>query len=112
VSSSEEAHFRSIAQAISYRICTAVATTTIVFVFTRKVALSVGVGLVEAFVKIIFYYVHERVWSCTKIGRKPHPLSSLPVDKPLEAQDMEQIEEKLRDLGYIEKTWDGLGPAV
>ncbi len=101
MSANEEAHFRSIAKAISYRVCAAIATTTIVFVFTRKFALSVGIGLVEAFVKVIFYYVHERVWSCIKMGKKTHPLSSLPVDKPLDAGDMEQIKEKLRDLGYI-----------
>jgi len=102
MSSHEEAHFRSIVKAISYRICAAIATTTIVFVFTRKFALSVGIGLVEAFVKVIFYYVHERVWSCIKIGKKAHPLSSLPVDKPLDARDMEQVKAKLRDLGYID----------
>jgi len=82
-------------------VCAAIATTTILFVFTRKFALSDGVGLVEAVVKVIFYYIHERVWSCINIDKKTHPLSLLPVDMPLDAGDMEQIKEKLRDLGYI-----------
>jgi len=100
----KDAHFRSMAKAVSYRVCAAIATTTIVFVFTRKFALSVGVGLVEAFVKIIFYYVHERVWSLIKIGKKEHPLSSLPVEKPLDEKDMDVIKNKLKDLGYINET--------
>ena len=76
----KDAHFRSIAKAVSYRICAAIATSTIVFVFTRKFVLSVGVGLVEAFVKVISYYVRERVWSFIKIGKKEHPFSLLPFD--------------------------------
>lgn len=96
-----EAHLRSILKAVSYRVCAAVATTIIVFAFTRKLALSIGVGLVEAVVKIVFYYIHERVWSYINIGKKNHPLSSLPVNRPLKEKDMQIIREKLKDLGYI-----------
>jgi uncharacterized membrane protein len=102
ITSSKDGHLRSIVKAISYRTCAAVATSTIVFVFTRKVVLSVGIGLVEAVVKVIFYYLHERVWSYINIGKKEHPLSSLPVDRPLEDKDMEVIKSKLKDLGYLQ----------
>ena len=98
----KEAHFRSIAKAISYRTLAAIATATIVFVFTRRIALSIGVGLVESVVKVMCYYVHERLWSLINIGKLEHPLSSLPVKRPLGEEDMEIIEEKLRDLGYID----------
>ena len=98
----KDGHFRSIAKAISYRTCAALATTTIVFVFTRRIALSIGVGLVESVVKIICYYLHERVWSFINVGKVEHPLSSLRVKRPLDQKDMEIIEVKLRDLGYIE----------
>jgi len=99
----KEEHLRSILKAISYRTCAAIATATIVFIFTRKFALSVGIGLVEAIVKVIFYYLHERVWSFIKIGKKEHPLSSLPVDQPLDEKDLKIIKDKLKDLGYISK---------
>jgi len=102
MSAPKDGHLRSIVKAISYRTCAAIATSTIVFVFTRKVMLSVGVGLVEAVVKVIFYYLHERAWSYINIGKKEHPLSSLPVDRPLEEKDMEEIKSKLKDLGYIQ----------
>lgn len=100
----KDAHFRSVAKAISYRLCAAIVTTTIVFIFTRKIALSIGVGLVESVVKVIAYYLHERMWSQISIGKVQHPLSSLPVDKALEQKDMEVIRDKLRDLGYINDT--------
>ena len=99
----KEAHFRSILKAISYRLLAAIATMTIVFVFTRRIVLSVGVGLVESIVKIFCYYLHERAWSFISFGKKKHPLSSLPVNKPLNEEDMEIIRNKLKDLGYIDE---------
>lgn len=99
----KEAHLRSILKAVSYRLLAAVATMTIVFFFTRRIVLSVGVGLVESVAKIICYYIHERVWSFIGFGKKKHPLSSLPVSKPLAEEDMEVIRNKLKDLGYIDE---------
>ena len=98
----KEAHLRSILKAISYRVLAAIATMTIVFVFTRRIVLSIGIGLVESIVKIICYYLHERAWSFIGFGKKKHPLSSLPVNKPLNEEDMEIIRNKLKDLGYID----------
>jgi len=70
----KEAHLRSILKAISYRLLAAIATTTIVFVFTRKLILSLGVGLVESVAKILCYYIHERAWSFIGFGKKTTPL--------------------------------------
>lgn len=99
----KEAHLRSILKAVSYRVLASIATMTIVFVFTRRIFLSVGVGLVESIVKIICYYLHERAWSFIGFGKKKHPLSSLPVSKPLAEEDMEIIRNKLKDLGYLDE---------
>jgi uncharacterized membrane protein len=96
-----DAHHRSILKALSWRVLATFATMTIVFAFTRKIALSAGVGAVEVIVKLILYYMHERIWGFIGIGQKKHPLSSLPVERMLEAQDMEEIKKKLKDLGYI-----------
>lgn len=78
-----------------------VVTTTIVFVFTHRFVLSLGVGLVEAFAKIGCYYLHERLWSYIRIGKQEHPLSSLPVRRALDQEDLETIKSTLEDLGYI-----------
>jgi len=96
-----EAHLRSIMKAVSYRLLAAVATTTIAFVFTRRLVISIGIASVEAVAKIICYYVHERLWSFIEFGQKKHPLSSLPVNRFLEDKDMAEIKKKLKELGYI-----------
>ncbi len=97
----KDAHHRSILKALSWRVVATFTTMSIVFAFTRKVALSAGVGAVEVVVKLILYYLHERIWGFLGIGRKEHPLSSLPVNRPLEEKDMEEIKKKLKVLGYI-----------
>jgi len=97
----KEGHHRSIVKAISYRFFAAIVTTTIVFVFTRKIALSIGIGLVEAVAKMICYYAHERLWAVIDFGKDKHPLSELPVEQPLTDKDMKIIRDKLKDLGYI-----------
>ncbi|MDK1030981.1 MAG: DUF2061 domain-containing protein [Planctomycetia bacterium] len=101
MSTYKDRHRRSILKAISYRVLAAIATTTIVFVFTREPLLSIGIGLAEAVVKIIFYYVHERVWSSIPFGKDEHPLSSLPVKRALKEKDMATIKKKLQELGYL-----------
>jgi uncharacterized membrane protein len=97
----KEAHLRSILKAVSYRLLAACATATIVFVFTGKVVLSLSIASVEAIAKICCYYVHERLWSFISFGKGKHPLSSIPIDRPLEEKDMEEIKKKLKELGYL-----------
>ncbi len=97
----KEAHHRTILKTISWRIIATCTTMTIVYFFTGQVALSLGVGVVEVITKMIFYYLHERAWSLSHLGRKEHPLSSLPVEKPLDKKDMQEVRKKLIELGYI-----------
>lgn len=98
---SKDAHYRSILKALSWRVLATTATILIVFAFTGKLVLSLGVGAVEVVTKLILYYLHERIWGSLGIGRKEHPLSSLPVNKPLEERDMKEVKKKLKELGYI-----------
>lgn len=105
----KEAHLRSILKAISYRLLASIATAIIVFVLSsgfipslsKRITLSVSAGAIEAVAKMFCYYIHERMWSFISFGKKRHPLSSLPVDKPLTEEDMEEVRKKLKDLGYI-----------
>lgn len=97
----KDAHMRSIVKVISYRLVAAVATTAIAYTFTHRITLSVGIGAVEAVVKIVCYYVHERVWAFINFGRSDDLLSTLPLNRPLEEKDLNQVKEKLKELGYI-----------
>jgi len=45
-------------------------TTLVVYLFTKEVTLSIGVGFVDTGVKIFMYYAHERLWDRINFGRK------------------------------------------
>jgi len=64
-----ENHKRSMAKTISWRIIASLTTMAIVFLFTRELVLSMGVGAVEVITKMIFYYGHERVWAKVSWGK-------------------------------------------
>ena len=97
----KEHHIRSITKAISWRFLATVTTISIVFIFTKKLMLSLGVGLVEVISKVIFYYLHERIWGKIQWGKPKHPLEDLAVKKPLNPEDKEKIKEQLKSLGYM-----------
>ncbi|MFQ5868034.1 MAG: DUF2061 domain-containing protein [bacterium] len=97
----KDAHLRSIIKAISWRIFATIATILIVFAFTHKIILSLGVGAVGVVVKLILYYFHERIWTFIRFGKKKHPLSDLPISGIVKKEDLELIKSKLKELGYI-----------
>jgi uncharacterized membrane protein len=102
LNSDADSHTRTVAKAVSWRFIATFSTMTIVFLFTRKIMLSLGVGLVEVIAKITFYYLHERTWHKISWGKNKHPLSGLPVKRELEPKDMMIIKNKLRELGYLD----------
>ncbi len=55
-------HKRHILKTVTWRIIATVATILIVWSFTGDVSLSLSAGLVEVIIKMILYYIHERVW--------------------------------------------------
>lgn len=65
-----ETHGRSVAKAVSWRILGTIATSAIVFAFTRKWALSLFVGGLEFVLKVGLFWVHERAWDQIAYGRK------------------------------------------
>ncbi|MGH7702826.1 MAG: adenylyl-sulfate kinase [Gemmatimonadales bacterium] len=65
-----ESHTRSVAKALSWRVLGTIATSTLVFIFTRKVALSLAVGGLEFVSKIGLFWLHERVWDRLRFGKQ------------------------------------------
>jgi adenylylsulfate kinase len=65
-----ETNTRSVAKAVSWRILGTVATSTLVFVFTRRLAVSLAIGGVEFISKIGLFWLHERIWDRVRLGRK------------------------------------------
>lgn len=98
----KETHTRTIVKAVSWRVVATLTTATIVFIFTRKWDLTLGITFFEVLSKILFYYFHERIWNIIHWGQEKHPLAVLDVNRELEPKDMEIIKNKLKDLGYLD----------
>ncbi len=65
-----ESHKRSIAKAATWRIFATFVTIIVVYIFTRELVLSAGIGIVDTTIKLFAYYSHERLWERTDFGRK------------------------------------------
>ena len=91
---------RSLVKAISWRIAASLTTVGIVYCFTGKIVLSFGVGFVEALLKMLLYYLHERVWQRITWGK--HPLTQIILNKKkLSEADIRTISARLKELGHI-----------
>jgi len=93
---------RTIGKTISWRVIATLTTMTLVFIFTREIDKSLGIGALDVVAKLTFYYLHERVWQKVTWGKKEHPLADIPVTRELAPEDREKIEQQLKDLGYID----------
>lgn len=52
----------SLLKAISWRIFATIITIVISFYITHKLDFAIYIGTLEFIAKILFYYVHERMW--------------------------------------------------
>lgn len=96
-----EFHKRTLVKAICWRILATVSTMLIVYAFTGRAALSLGVGAAEVVVKLALYYGHERLWNWIRWGKLQHPLADLAVTRQLEPEHLAEIRDRLEELGYL-----------
>ena len=68
-----ESNARSLAKAFSYRVLGSLSTGGLVYLFTSNLSISVGAGLLDSVVKVILYFLHERVWNHISYGRPKAP---------------------------------------
>ncbi|GAB4289228.1 MAG: hypothetical protein Kow0090_01870 [Myxococcota bacterium] len=68
-----EAHRRSIAKAISYRIVGTIITSILVWVVTGELKFAAVVGFTEPIIKSVAFYIHERMWNNINFGRPKPP---------------------------------------
>lgn len=64
---------RSIAKALSWRFIATIITSTIVWILTGEFQFAALVGLSDTLVKLVIYFVHERVWNKIPYGREKSP---------------------------------------
>lgn len=60
----------SFAKSISWRILATLMTIIISFCLTNNINIATSIGILEFFVKIILYYLHERFWFFLKHSKR------------------------------------------
>ena len=68
-----DAHHRTIAKAISYRVLAALITTAVAWGVTGAIHFAATIGLTDAVLKFGLYYMHERAWNRVEFGRAKPP---------------------------------------
>jgi uncharacterized membrane protein len=68
--SGREAHSRSLAKAVSWRITGTIDTFVISFIITGRITLAGSIAGTELLTKILLYYFHERIWAAIRWGAK------------------------------------------
>lgn len=64
-----ETKTRSFIKAISWRITGTLDTFIISWLITGKVQLASSIAVIEVTTKILYYWIHERVWAKIKWGQ-------------------------------------------
>lgn len=67
-----ETHARSVLKAISWRTLGTLDTFAISWILTGRVEIAGSIAGLEIATKIVWYYLHERVWAAIPWGRRQH----------------------------------------
>ena len=97
-----ESHTRAGVKSIIWRSLGIVILGFISWIITKSWKEMSMITLLFHSIRVILYYFHERVWNRISWGRIKHPLSSLPVNRELEPEDLELIKNYLKELGYLD----------
>lgn len=65
-----EAHSRSFAKALSWRVLGSIDTFMLSWLFTSSVKAAGAIASTEVLTKMVLYYLHERAWSSIGWGMK------------------------------------------
>jgi len=64
-----ESVYRSITKAVTFRILIIILDFIVIYLFTKRIDLTVGVIIVSNFSSTIAYFVHERIWNRVHWGK-------------------------------------------
>jgi len=69
----KDSKIRTILKTVTWRITATLTTAVLVYLFTGQIDTAIEVGLLEMVAKLLFYYVHERIWDKLKFGKNEIP---------------------------------------
>ncbi len=65
----KDRHIRSLLKATSWRVLATLTTTLIALFITGEIGTALTIGGIEFVLKFFIYYLHERAWQLTELGR-------------------------------------------
>ncbi|CEG57772.1 DUF2061 domain-containing protein [Legionella fallonii] len=72
-----ETHLRSLMKAFSWRLSGSLVTMFIVYIITGKINFALYIGFFEFIFKIVFFYLHERIWGLIHFGTQDYKSKNL-----------------------------------
>ncbi len=63
---------RTILKALSWRMLGTATTIVVAWVITGEIKVAAGLGITDALIKLVLYYLHERVWLHVWFGREEY----------------------------------------
>jgi uncharacterized membrane protein len=97
-----ETHTRAWIKSLVWRIFGIVILATISWIVTHSWRDMSLITILFHSIRVVLYYLHERMWERIQWGRIKHPLSVLPVTKALIPEDLNLIRNQLKKLGYLD----------
>ena len=64
---------RSLLKSLTWRVIAFLVTTIAVYIYSRDIKESLVIGISANAIKILLYYVHERIWNRVRFGRMKVP---------------------------------------
>jgi uncharacterized membrane protein len=64
-----DAHRRSLAKAVSWRVTGSIDTFVLSWLITGSIKIAGSISLVEVVTKILLFYFHERLWAWIPWGK-------------------------------------------
>lgn len=68
-----DSHSRTIMKALSWRVIATFVTFTVAWIITHELKFAFEIGLIDTFIKLGAYYLHERTWMRVKFGTLKTP---------------------------------------
>jgi uncharacterized membrane protein len=64
---------RSVAKSVSWRFFAGIITACVALAMTGQLEFAAKIGLIDTTVKLLIYFLHERVWNRINYGRVTTP---------------------------------------
>ena len=106
----KESKLRSVVKSLSWRLLATLTTVLIVYIFIGDTKIAFSIGGIEVFLKMLVYFIHERLWEKIRFGRReirPLVIWITGLSRSGKSGIGRSLTEKLRHQGYKAEHLDG-----